>query len=218
MSETAREIVATVKAYQDVTLVAVSKSVGLAEIKLAYDLGIRHFGENRVQDALPKIEQCRLPLTWHYIGRIQTNKLRKIMGSFSLVHSLCSRRAAEEASKMAQAEGKVFSCLVQVDTTDEETKQGLRPDEVWQFIDYAAGLKAISIQGLMTMGPNTLDKGLIQQSFRQVRQLYDELSREAWPFVEMRHLSMGMSSDYRLALDAGSNMVRIGTAIFTQLV
>jgi len=217
MSEKAREIVAAVRAYQGVTLVAVSKSVGLAEIKLAYDLGISHFGENRVQDALPKIEHCHLPLTWHYIGRMQSNKLRKIMGSFSLAHSLCNPRVAEEASKLAQAEGKIFSCLVQVDTTGEETKQGLRADEVGPFIEYAAGLKALSIQGLMTMGPNTPDKGLIRQSFQQVRQLYEELSREKWPSVEMRHLSMGMSSDYRIALDAGSNMVRIGTAIFTQL-
>ncbi|MBS4054127.1 MAG: YggS family pyridoxal phosphate-dependent enzyme [Thermaerobacter sp.] len=217
MSNTARELIAAVQAYPGVTLVAVSKAVGLPEIKLAYEMGISNFGENRVQDALPKIEQCILPLTWHFIGRVQTNKLRKIVGPFSLVHSLCSLRVAEEMSKVAQAEGKVFTCLIQVDTTDEETKQGLRPDEVGPFIDSLAGMKAVAIKGLMTMGPNTADKEMIRQSFRQVRQLYDELSREKWPAVEMRHLSMGMSSDYRLALDAGSNMVRIGTAIFANI-
>ncbi|MBT9152668.1 MAG: hypothetical protein DDT35_00890 [Firmicutes bacterium] len=217
MSEKLRELMASIHAYPDVTLVAVSKAVGPEKIERAYHCGIRHFGENRVQDALLKMAQCNLPIAWHFVGRLQTNKVRKVLDKFFLIHSLCSKQLAEEASRVAQAEGQVVSFLVQVDSSEEATKQGLSPDEVWPFMQYVSGLPGVSVQGLMTIGPNTTDKALISKGFRQVRALYDELSKYPLPAVEMRYLSMGMSADYQLALAAGSNMVRIGTAVFAHL-
>jgi len=217
MNEKLKQLIAEIESYPGAILVGVSKSVGPQEIRAGYQYGITHFGENRVQDALAKISECNLGIKWHMIGRLQTNKLRKVVGQFFLIHSLCSLRLAEESSKVALAEGAIFPFLVQVDVTGETSKQGLSVEEVWPFLQAVSVLPGVSIQGLMTIGPNTSDKVRIEKCFRRVRNLYDELGKHAVAEVKMRYLSMGMSGDYQLALAAGSNMVRVGTAVFGNL-
>lgn len=217
MNTSIADIIASVEAYKGVTLVAVSKTVGVGEIRQAYNLGLRHFGESRVQDALSKLEALDLPITWHFIGRLQTNKVKKIAGRFDLIHSLSSLHLAEELSRVAVTTGNVFKCLVQVNASFEATKQGFDPQDVAPFLEQVKALPGVKIQGLMTMGPNTDEKERIQQSFREVRLLYEELTRNPVGDAKMQYLSMGMSGDYHIALAEGSNMVRIGTAIFTNL-
>lgn len=217
MSTSVADIISSVEAYQGVTLVAVSKTAGVKEIKQAYDMGLRHFGENRVQDALPKLDELDIPVTWHFIGRLQTRKVRKIVERFGLIHSLGSIHLAEELSRVALASGTVFKCLVQVNASFEVTKQGLDPQNVAPFLDVVRALPGVEVQGLMTMGPATDERERIRQAFREVRLLFEELTRNPVGLANMKYLSMGMSGDYRIALAEGSNMVRIGTAIFANL-
>jgi len=217
MSAHLKQLIAEIESYPGTVLVGVSKSVGPREVQAAYQYGITHFGENRVQDALEKIKECNLALKWHMVGRLQTNKLRKAAGKFYLIHSLCSIKLAVQASIVALAEGISYPFLIQVDNTDETSKQGLSLGEVGPFLQEVSELPGISIQGLMTIGPNTSDKARIEKCFREVRDLYEELGKCNLPKVDMRYLSMGMSADYQIALAAGSNMVRVGSAVFGNL-
>lgn len=206
-------ILSTLDKYPKVTLVAVSKTVGAVEVISAYEQGLHHFGENKVQDALPKMDSIDLPISWHFIGRLQTNKVRKIAGRFALIHSLDSLRLAEELDRVGKTIGHVFECLVQVNASGEQTKQGLAPSMVHQFITGVSSYANVHVSGLMTMAPAD-GKGPARETFRSVRRLYDELAVVSLPGVKMEYLSMGMSGDYEVALDEGSNMVRIGSAIF----
>lgn len=207
-------IYATLKKYPDVTLVAVSKTVGALEVVSAYEQGLRHFGENKVQDALPKMDAIDLPISWHFIGRLQTNKVRKVAGRFALIHSLDSVRLAMELDRVGKSLDHVFKCLVQVNASGEQTKQGLPPSMVRQFLTEISTYSHVQVSGLMTMAPAS--GCLVRETFRSVRRLYDELAADSVPNVKMEYLSMGMSGDYEIALDEGSNMVRIGSAIFRQ--
>lgn len=206
-------ILSTLSKYPKVTLVAVSKTVGALEVVSAYQQGLRHFGENKVQDALPKMDAIDLPISWHFIGRLQTNKVRKIAGRFAIIHSLDSIRLAEELDRVGKSIGHVFECLVQVNASGEQTKQGLAPSMVHQFIADISSYSNVHVSGLMTMAAAD-GRGPARETFRSVRRLYDELATVSIPGVKMEYLSMGMSGDYEVALDEGSNMVRIGSAIF----
>jgi len=199
--------------YPGTTLVAVSKTVGPAAIVEAFHQGLRCFGENKVQDALPKVESIDLPIEWHFIGRLQTNKVRKVAGKFALIHSLDSLRLAEELDRVGRSLGCEFRCLVQVNASGEITKQGLPVNEVRTFLENVAKLNNVTVHGLMTMAPAE-DVELISTTFRTVRRLYEEIASASIPRVSMKHLSMGMSGDYEIALAEGSNMVRIGSALF----
>jgi len=210
-------LLAALKNYHDVTLVAVSKEVGVREIRRAYDLGLRTFGESRMQTALVKQNSLDLPVSWHFIGRLQTNKVRLAAGRFDLYHSLSGLHLAEEMNRIAARESCIFSCLVQVNAAGEETKQGLAYDDVPRFLDTVKHLPGVKILGLMSMGPNTDDPASIRRVFREVRALFDELRRVPVGSAAMSYLSMGMSADYQLALDEGANMLRIGRVIFSNL-
>jgi pyridoxal phosphate enzyme (YggS family) len=203
--------------YPGVTVVAVSKEVGVEEIRLAYEYGFRHFGENRMQDALAKQAALDLPISWHFVGRLQTNKVRLAAGRFALYHSLSGLNLAEEMNRIALRERCSFPCLVQVNASREQTKQGLALGEVADFLVLVSGLPGVKVLGLMTIGPHTDDRLAIRRVFREVRALYDELKRTPVGETSMLHLSMGMSSDYELALDEGATMLRIGSAIFSNL-
>jgi len=207
-------ILALLEKYPNVTLVAVSKTVGASEVVSAYEQGLRHFGENKVQDALPKMDAINLPISWHFIGRLQTNKVKKIAGRFAFIHSLDSVRLAVELDRVGKSIGQVFKCLVQVNASGEQTKQGLAPSMVPQFVADISAYSHVRVSGLMTMAPAS-GSGSARETFRSVRRLYDELAAFSVPGVKMDHLSMGMSGDYEIALDEGSNMVRIGSAIFS---
>ena len=210
------EVLIHVSRYTSARVVAVSKSVGAAEIREAYSLGYTVFGENRIQDALPKLAAIDLPIEWHFVGRLQTNKVRKAIGEFALVHSLDSRRLASVLSDESQRRGLRTSCLLQVSTSGEASKQGISPDEAHQFLTDLEGLTDIEVVGLMTMAPHAADPETVRPVFRRLRRLFEELSKERWKNSTMRYLSMGMSNDYRIALDEGANLVRVGSAIFLQ--
>ncbi len=210
-------MLAKIQSYPGVTVVAVSKEVGPPEIRLAYDLGFRHFGENRIQEAVAKQDALALPVSWHFVGRLQTNKVRLAKSRFELYHSLSSVRLAEEMRRVALRDNAYFPCLVQVNASMEQTKQGFAPDEVASFLSLTHTLPGVKVLGLMTMGPNTDDRASIRRVFREVRSLFDQLRREPGGAMSMIHLSMGMSADYELALDEGATMLRIGSAIFSNL-
>lgn len=210
-------LLSKIEGYPGVTVVAVSKEVGVGEIRLAYDCGFRHFGENRMQDALVKQAALDLPVSWHFVGRLQTNKVRLAAGRFALYHSLWSLHLAEEMNRIALREGSCFPCLVQVNASLEQTKQGLALADVADFLTLTSELPGVKVLGLMTMGPHTDDRLAIRRVFREVRVLYDELRRMPSGEKSMQYLSMGMSADYELALDEGATMLRIGSAIFSNL-
>lgn len=200
---------------QDVTLVAVSKTRSAAEARAAWQCGVHDFGENRVQEAVPKIESLGdLNATWHMIGSLQTNKVRQIFPQIELLHSLDRWSLAREVNRCANRFGRPLSCLVQVNIAGEASKSGLDLAEVKDFIDaVVADCPGTQISGLMAMAPYVDDPEQVRCYFRQMKTLYDELAQVQAGYT-MEHLSMGMSGDYEVAIEEGANLVRIGTAIF----
>jgi PLP dependent protein len=205
----------TVGAYP-VKLIAVSKSVGLEKVTEAFNCGVTEFGENRVQDALRKQDSISSDLSskinWHFIGHLQSNKVKQVVGKFALIHSVHSFRLAEEISKAAQKEGVLQPVLLQVKMAEDPSKAGFSPDELKQQLAQILNLPGIKVKGLMTITPLTDDRELSAQCFCGLRQLRDEL--EEAHGIKLDELSMGMSDDYPEAIRCGSTMVRIGRAIF----
>jgi len=198
----------------EVMLVAVSKMHTAEELERVLDAGVEVFGENRVQEFLEKYEPLRGRATWHMIGHLQHNKVKYIADKVAMIHSLESMSLAEELSKRMQMLGKEMPCLVQVNIADEESKYGLSVDETEQFIRDVSKLKGIKVVGLMNIAPNYEEKEMVRPQFREMYRLFCHLKEEQIENVEMRYLSMGMSGDYEIAVEEGSNMVRIGSAIF----
>ena len=190
----------------EVTLVAVTKTIDIPAIEAAFDAGVVNFGENRVQEALSKIERLeRLKprLTWHMVGHLQTNKAKTAVNIFDIIHSVDSLRLAEELSRRSQRD---LSVLIEVNVTGEETKSGFSVNDVNGAITRIARLPNIVIEGLMTIAPWVDDAEQVRTVFRQLRQLRDALG--------LKHLSMGMTDDFEVAIEEGATLVRIGRAIF----
>jgi pyridoxal phosphate enzyme (YggS family) len=193
-----------------ITLVAVSKTIQPERINEAIEAGVTDIGENRVQEAAEKFERVARGPTWHLVGHLQRNKVKKALPIFSIIQSLDKLETALEIEKRASAP---VDALIEINSSGELTKSGITPDDLFFLIDKLRSLKMIRIKGLMTIGPFTSDEKSIRNCFAAVKKKYDELiSRES--DFDIRHLSMGMSSDYEIAIDEGSNMLRIGTAIF----
>ncbi len=201
----------------DAKLIAVSKTHPTEKIREAYEGGQRIFGENKVQEMTEKHPQLPGDLEWHLIGHLQRNKVKYIAPFVSLIHSVDSLKLLDEINKQGVRVNKVIPCLLQVYIAGEETKFGLDFQELYQLIQ-APELKAfeaVSIEGLMGIATLTEDAEQIRKEFRSMKQVFDELKQLSLaPNIQMKELSMGMSSDYKIALDEGSTMVRIGTAIF----
>ncbi|ARK11573.1 YggS family pyridoxal phosphate-dependent enzyme [Fibrella sp. ES10-3-2-2] len=197
-------------------LVAVTKTKPVAMLQAAYDAGCRRFGENRVQEMADKQPQLPADVRWHQIGHLQTNKVKYIAPFVSLIESVDSLKLLEEINRQARKNDRVIDCLLQVYIADEETKFGLLPDEVIDLVQSPAldELTNIRIVGLMGIATNTDDEGQIRQEFKSLKQLFDALKSVERPNVTLSELSMGMSSDYLIAIDEGSTMVRVGSAIF----
>lgn len=187
-------------------LIAVSKTHPPELIREAYDAGQRIFGENKVQEMVSKYEVLPKDIQWHLIGHLQSNKVKYIAPWVSLIHSVDSARLAGEIDKQGRKAGRVIPCLLQVHIAKEETKFGFSREELLSFLKNN-DLKNISIEGLMGMATLTDDTQQIRKEFRQLHDLFNEIGN-------LRELSMGMSSDYKIAIEEGSTMVRIGTAIF----
>lgn len=198
-----------------VTLIAVTKTVGIDKVNEAIRAGIRDVGENKVQEIINKYPDSEENVNWHLIGSLQTNKVKYIIDKVSLIHSLDRIELAREIDKRASAKGMIVDCLVQVNISREESKHGVLIEDAVEFIKTAAfDYKNIKIKGLMGMASFEEDPENTRPYFRKLKNLYDAVNLLEIDGVQMKYLSMGMSNDYRVAVQEGSNMVRIGTAIF----
>jgi pyridoxal phosphate enzyme (YggS family) len=198
----------------EVTLVAVTKTVETDRIREAVDAGVTVLGENRIQEAEPKIDSLDRPVAWHMIGHLQRNKAAKAVTMFDMIQSVDSLRLAKELDRRSAAAGRLMEVLVEVNTSGEETKHGIGPETAVDVIGEISELPGLAVKGLMTIGAFTDDESLVRNCFSTLRGLAEETHRAGFSNVEMRYLSMGMTSDFEPAIEEGSNMVRIGTAIF----
>lgn len=201
-------------AAEDVLLLAVTKNVDVDRINLAIESGISAIGENRVQEIQNKYDKIPDHVLWHLIGHLQTNKVKYIIDKVSLIHSLDTTSLAKEINKRAEQAGRVMPVLVQVNVADEDTKYGVAPDEAVSFIKEIMVLPHIKVSGLMTIGPLVDKAEEVRSVFRELRQLRDKIKEMDLSGVSMDYLSMGMTNDYQVAVEEGSNIVRIGSGIF----
>ena len=198
----------------EVKLVVVTKTVDAERVNEAIRGGIETIGENRVQEAEAKFKQITENVEKHLVGHLQTNKAKKAVELFDLIQSVDSIRIAEEISRRALQRGKVMDVLVEVNTSGEETKFGVEPEQVSSLIETISKFEGIKIKGLMTIGLFSDNPEDTRPCFKKLKLLFEEIKRANIPNVEMRYLSMGMTSDFEVAIEEGSNMVRVGTGIF----
>ncbi len=195
-----------------VRLIAVSKNFGIEEINEAFKNGIKDFGENRAQELDIKFEKLEEKVTWHFIGSLQRNKVRFVVNSAEYIHSVDSLLLASEINKYAVKKNKIQKILLQVKTSFEETKSGLTDySEIKDLAFYCEDFKNLDLIGLMTIAPLTDDENLIRKSFSRLRKIKERLNSES---LRIKELSMGMTSDFEIAIEEGATMLRIGSAIF----
>lgn len=197
-----------------ITLVAVSKTKPVEDIQALYDLGQRDFGENYVQELAEKARVLPNDIRWHFIGHLQTNKVKVIVPFVQLIHGVDSLKLLKEISKEAVKAGRVVQCLLQVHIAQEETKFGLNENELETVLDASHELPGIEICGLMGMASFSNDVTLVRGEFRQLKQIAERLQKRPGTPGAPWILSMGMSGDYQLAIEEGSTMVRIGSLLF----
>lgn len=198
----------------EVTLIAVSKTHPASMVKEIYDAGIRRFGENKVQEMTAKMEELPDDIKWHMIGHLQRNKVKYIAGKVELIHSVDSFRLAEEINIQAKKHGIVIPILIEVNVAHEDTKFGVAPEDTEQLIDEIATLDGVTIKGLMTSAPFVSNPEDNRPVFRRLKELSVDIGSKNKDNVSMDILSMGMTNDYQIAVEEGSTMVRVGTAIF----
>jgi hypothetical protein len=197
-----------------VLLVAVTKTRTAEEINEAIEAGITDIGENKVQEIMDKFDAVK-PVRWHMIGHLQTNKVKYIIDKVSMIHSVDSFRLAEEIDRRAVQHHTEMDILVQVNAAQEESKFGIAAEETGKLIgDILESCPNIRVRGLMCIAPFEDDPENVRVWFREVKELYDRYSRLAHPRLDFRYLSMGMSHDFEAAILEGSNLIRVGTAIF----
>jgi pyridoxal phosphate enzyme (YggS family) len=194
----------------EVTIIAVTKQVSTERAIEAVEAGLTNLGENRPEGLLEKHEIIADRATWHYIGSMQTRKVRKVIDQIDYLHSLDRISLAQEIDKRAD---DTVSCFVQVNVSGEESKHGLIPEELPVFIEQLADFTHIRIVGLMTMAPNTEDKEIIRNVFKKLKKLQLEIASKGYEYAPCNELSMGMSNDYEIAVEEGATFVRIGTAL-----
>ncbi len=200
---------------ENVTLVAVSKTKPVADIMEAYEAGHRDFGENKVQELTAKAEELPGDIRWHMIGHLQRNKVKYIAEFVHLVHSVDSLRLLRAINKEGRKADRVVNCLLQVHIAEEDTKYGFDADEISEAIRLLPDLNFVQIQGLMGMATFTDNQDQVRREFAALKKQFDSLKNSELPDnMSMEVLSMGMSGDYEIAIEEGSNMVRIGSAIF----
>ena len=203
--------------YQDAQpakLIAVTKTVAPEVINLLKPMGILDIGENRAQVALPKLPLIAPEFRLHWIGRLQTNKVKGIIDDVCMLHALDRMELAQEVDRRAGERGRVLPALVQVNIAGEEQKGGLAPDELLPFLRQMKDFHNLHVEGLMAIMPLYASEDELTHLFRGMRSLFEQMREEAMEHVEMRELSMGMSNDYAIAAREGATMVRIGTALY----
>ena len=209
IAENLKNTLATIPS--DVTLVAVSKTKPNSAIMEAYDAGQRVFGENKVQDMAAKAEVLPKDIQWHMIGHLQTNKVKYITPFVRLIHGVDSLKLLQEINKRASQNNRIIDCLLQIHIAQEETKFGLDEQEAVNLLNVAIDLKNIRITGLMGMATNPSNENQIRKEFNYLKNLSIKLQTDN---CKLQTVSMGMTGDYQIAINEGSTMVRIGSAIF----
>lgn len=199
---------------QKVTLIAVSKTKPSSDIKALYDIGVRDFGENKVQELCDKYDELPKDIKWHLIGHLQTNKVKYIVDKVYLIHSVDSIHLAQQIEHECEKKNVDVNILIQVNVAKEDTKFGLMAEDVMSMIETISKLPHIHIKGLMTIAPFVEDAEENRQFFSDLKKLSVDIRNKNIDNVSMDVLSMGMSGDYRVAIEEGSTMVRVGTSIF----
>jgi PLP dependent protein len=199
---------------EDITLIAVTKTVDTERINYAVECGVSNLAENKVHEIMDKYDAVAKNVKWHLIGHLQTNKVKYIIDKVELIHSVDSIKLAEEINKRAQQNNLIKDVLVQINVAEEDTKFGISLEQTVDFVKSISGFGNIHIKGLMTIAPYDLNPEGVRPIFKQLKDKFNELAQMNLPNIEMKHLSMGMSNDYKVAIEEGANMIRIGTAIF----
>ena len=196
---------------EDINIVAVSKTKTIEDIMNAYNCGQRLFGENRVQELTDKFNNLPKDIKWNMIGHLQSNKVKYIAPFVDLIHSLDSLKLAKEINKQGENNNRIINCLIQMKISKDDTKYGISFNDFNNFYNYTNDLNFIKIVGLMGMASLTNDKDLIKNEFKLISSLYNKMKLVNKNF---KYLSIGMSNDYKLAINEGGNMIRIGSRIF----
>ncbi|MDO5475670.1 MAG: YggS family pyridoxal phosphate-dependent enzyme [Eubacteriales bacterium] len=199
---------------EDVTLLCVTKTMPVEDLQEAYDAGQREFGENRVQEINDKFPRLPGDIRWHMIGHLQRNKAKYLMDKAVMIHSVDSLHLAQAISKEAVKAGRIMDILLEVNAAQEESKFGLRYEDVLPLVREIAPLPGIRICGLMTVAPFTDDPESNRIYFKKLRELAVDIDRESIDNVSMHTLSMGMTGDFEVAIEEGATHIRVGTAIF----
>ncbi|MFZ0599021.1 MAG: YggS family pyridoxal phosphate-dependent enzyme [Flavobacterium sp.] len=201
---------------EHITLVAVSKTKPVSDLMEAYDAGQRIFGENKIQEMADKYEEMPKDIQWHMIGHVQTNKVKFMAPFVSLIHGVDSLKLLQEINKQALKSNKIIDCLLQIHIAEEESKFGLDENELNELLSSSEfkDMKNIRILGLMGMATFTEDQNQIKKEFTHLKSIFDSIKELKTENCELNTISMGMSGDYKLAIECGSTMVRIGSSIF----
>ncbi|ULT42051.1 YggS family pyridoxal phosphate-dependent enzyme [Niabella defluvii] len=199
---------------KNISLVAVSKIKPVSDIKALYDLGQRDFGENYVQELVEKQSQLPGDIRWHFIGHLQSNKVKYIAPFVHLIHGVDSFNLLKEINKQALKNNRIIDCLLQVHVAQEETKFGLDERELNELLLQVPALKNVALKGLMGMASFSDDDALVRNEFRQLKRLFDHMGQPGISNLKPQILSMGMSGDYQIAVQEGSTMVRVGSLLF----
>lgn len=197
----------------DVTLIAVTKTYSPKLINEAIDAGVTDIGENKVQEVVEKFDKVK-PVRWHLIGHLQTNKVKYIIDKVYMIHSVDSIKLMDEIERQAKKHNVKMKILIQVNITGEETKFGISPDEIDEMLEHAKTLDNVEVCGLMTIMPKVDNEVSLRLHFVNIKRIYIDISSKKYDNICMKYLSMGMSGDFETAIEEGSNMVRIGRAIF----
>jgi pyridoxal phosphate enzyme (YggS family) len=202
----------------DVTIVVVTKYVGVEEIRMLLDAGANDFGENRLQPAIPKVTLFKNRAKWHFIGHLQTNKVKEVVKHFDTIHSLDRLSLGQEINRRAAELGKVIPCFLQVNISGEPSKHGCPADAAGALYEELRHLPYIAVRGLMTMAPAVSHPEEARAVFQALRELRDRLAREYGAEDTLRELSMGMSNDFEVAVEEGATYVRLGSVLVKEAV
>ncbi|MFV0464884.1 MAG: YggS family pyridoxal phosphate-dependent enzyme [Lachnospiraceae bacterium] len=206
------------RARDEVTLIAVSKTKPQRMLMELYDVGVRVFGENKVQELTEKMNDMPKDIEWHMIGHLQRNKVKFIADQVDLIHSVDSYRLAEEINVWAKKTGRTISVLIEINAADEPSKFGIRIEDAPTLIEQIASLDGICVKGLMTIAPLVEDPESNRLYFRKIKDLSVDIKNKNIDNVSMDILSMGMTGDYMVAIEEGATMIRIGTGIFGERI
>ncbi len=199
---------------EEINLIAVTKTIDTERINTALKTGIKNIGENKVQEVMEKYDKIECEPSWHLIGHLQTNKVKYIIDKVNMIHSVDSMKLAKEIDKRARKVNRVMDVLIQVNIADEDSKFGLAEDELDDFIKEISILENVRVEGLMAIVPYVIDPEDVRDHFRKMKDIFDSLKNSTFKNINMNYLSMGMTNDYMVAIEEGSNMVRVGTGIF----